>query len=426
MSFLAVLTADGGLPIYTRTSKQISKLPFPIIGSLNAVHMFSRLRNTELKRAVTPEEKIIWREYHERIVLILITSNDACNDCHASTLLDNIFAAMAMVVGVDLLLKQGEVLRLQKALVASYPLIDSLLNQSEQDHGAVGDLTCMTDCLLAIDTHPLQDCMNQFLDVADSLYGCLLIKGKVAIASKEWWTLTNQERVLICFYINALPKVLSREVLIYLPTSSPQNSNRLITLHLLRDVEVCVLCSSEPTLAVLEEEAPKIWKNCFDLLKIASNLYPRNFPPNVELDKNILGVMIINTDTNQCVCSVQPSVEEKSKGAPSIEMNEKQDSLRTLYKLVVGTYFKNELATDEKLKASNMCSLFEYGIFDHSDYEPSEYYIYTEQRKSYVIYQKPFQIYIIFNNEIPHFAVRSVSHETLKILKESLFQWTSI
>ena len=33
-----------------------------------------------------------------------------------------------------------------------------------------------------------------------------------------------------------------------------QNSNRLITLHLLRDVEVCVLCSNEPALAVLEEE----------------------------------------------------------------------------------------------------------------------------------------------------------------------------
>lgn len=64
--------------------------------------------------------------------------------------------------------------------------------------------------------------MTQFLDVADSLYGCLLIKGKIAIASKEWWTLTAQERVLINFYINTLPKVLSREVLIYLPTSSPQ------------------------------------------------------------------------------------------------------------------------------------------------------------------------------------------------------------
>lgn len=64
--------------------------------------------------------------------------------------------------------------------------------------------------------------MTQFLDVADSLYGCLLIKGKIVIASKEWWTLTAQERVLINFYINTLPKVLSREVLIYLPTSSPQ------------------------------------------------------------------------------------------------------------------------------------------------------------------------------------------------------------
>lgn len=62
---------------------------------------------------------------HFRIVLILITSYDACNDCHVSNLLDNIFAAMAMIIGIDALLKQDSI-RLQKAAVVStYYLVSS-------------------------------------------------------------------------------------------------------------------------------------------------------------------------------------------------------------------------------------------------------------------------------------------------------------
>lgn len=429
MSFLAVVTADGGVPLFTRSSGQVkTKLPFATVGTVNGVHMYSRLNEFELKRVATVEEKIIYREYHDRIKLILITGHDACNDCHITTLLDNIFAAMALIVGIDLLLKQGEVTRLQKALVSSYPLIDSLLSQLDQNHGTVGDLTLMTDCLLVDDTQSLQTCMGQFLDVADSLYGCLLIKGKVVTASKEWWTLTNQEKVLMCSYINSLPKALSHEVIIYLPTSSPQNSTRLITLHLLPDVEVCVLCSAEPPLSVLEEEAPKKWKECFDILKVVSNIYPRNFPQNVKLDENILGVMLINTDVNQSVCSVQPSYEEsglKVKDSDTADMNKKQEALRSLYKLVVGTFFKNESEIDNKLKGSSICPTFDYGEVEWLDCTPHEYYIYTDRKKAYVINQEPFKTYIVYNDEIPHYAIRTVSYQTLELLTESCFPESS-
>ncbi|XP_035218658.1 protein fuzzy homolog isoform X4 [Stegodyphus dumicola] len=384
MAFLAVLTADGGIPILTKTAGDIkSKLPFASIGLLNGVHMFSRLQEVELKCAVTPDEKISWREYHKRLVLILITKNDVCSDCHVSNLLDNIFAALAMLVGLDVLLKQNEVLKLQKMLVER---------------------------------------MCQFLDVADSLYGCLLIKGKVIVASKEWWTLTSQEQILICSYVNSLPKVLSREIIIYLPTSSPQNSNRLITLHLLRDVEICVLCSSEPSLAVLEDEAPKIWRDCFDILKVVSNLHPRNFPSNIELDKNIIGLILINTETNQCMCSVQPSNDDCSAESKAIHVSEwqkKQEALRSLYRLVVGTYFKEKDSdADRRLRADNPCHTFDFGNCDYGDCKPGEFYMCTQENKCYVINEVSYQIYILYNYEIPLYAIRSVSHKTLKLLTE--------
>ncbi|GIY86426.1 protein fuzzy homolog [Caerostris darwini] len=429
MAFLAVLTADGGVPLFTRTSGEVtSKLPFAAVGSLNGVHMFTRLRNGELKRAVTPEEKIIWREYHKRLVLILITKNDACSDCHMSNLLDNIFAGMAMLIGLDQLLKPGEVMKLQKALVICHPLVDCFLKQLDKEKGNIGDLTRTTDCLLTTDTHLLQDCLNQFLDVADSLYGCLLIKGKVAVASKEWWLLTNQEQNLIYFYVNSLPKVLSRDILIYLPTSSPQNSNRLITLNLLRDVEMCVLCSSEPPLSLLEEEAPKIWKCCFDALKVVTSLHPRNFPISIELDPNIICLLLINTETSQSLCSsVQlSSFASRSKSASAPDLFRQQMALRTLYKLVVGTYFKNkDSEMDKKLQADNTCSSFDYGDIDFGNCQPLEYYIYLEENKCYVISEQPYQLYICYNTEIPNYALRSISHKTLKLLTEkNLFPQT--
>ncbi|KAG8195423.1 hypothetical protein JTE90_013880 [Oedothorax gibbosus] len=424
MAFLAAVTADGGVPIFTRTSGEVtSKLPFATVGALNGIHMFTRLRNGELKRAITPEEKIVWREYHKRVVLILITKNDASSDCHMSNLLDNIFASMAMLVGIDRILKQGELMKMQKALTICYPLIDYLLLQLDKEKANIGDLTRTTDCLLSSDTRSLQDCLSQFLDVADSLYGCLLIKGKVAAASKEWWTLTNQEKNLICSYVNCLPKVLSREIIIFLPSSSPEVSLRLITLNLLRDIEVCVLCSNEPPLSVLEDEAPKIWNSCFDLLKVASSLYPRNFPTNIELDNNILCLLLINTETNQSLCSSlfsSTSVASSSKASSSSpEINDQQVSLRTLYKLVIGTYFKNnDQDVDKKLQADNTCPLFDYGKLESSECEASEFYIYQEESKCYVINESPYQIYIVFKVDIPNYAVRSVSHKTLKLLTE--------
>lgn len=68
--------------------------------------------------------------------------------------------------------------------------------------------------------------------------------------------------------------------------------------------------------------------------------------------------MVINTDAKQSMCTMQPSPEEtvlKLKGTPSVEMNERQEALRTLYKLVVGTFFKKDSNVDEKLKGLNTC-----------------------------------------------------------------------
>ena len=42
------------------------QLPFPVIGSLNAVHMFAANHGASLKSTTTSDAKIVWRDFHDR------------------------------------------------------------------------------------------------------------------------------------------------------------------------------------------------------------------------------------------------------------------------------------------------------------------------------------------------------------------------
>ncbi|GFR89540.1 protein fuzzy homolog [Elysia marginata] len=62
-------------PPLTRRRKQ--QLPFPVIGSLNAVHMFAANHDAVLKSTTTDDAQIIWKEFENSLVLILVHGRDA-------------------------------------------------------------------------------------------------------------------------------------------------------------------------------------------------------------------------------------------------------------------------------------------------------------------------------------------------------------
>ena len=47
-----------------------SQLPFPTIGSLNGVHIFTENQEAELLSNITGDRKVIWRCFHDRSVVI--------------------------------------------------------------------------------------------------------------------------------------------------------------------------------------------------------------------------------------------------------------------------------------------------------------------------------------------------------------------
>ncbi|KAL8580681.1 hypothetical protein ACOMHN_004723 [Nucella lapillus] len=100
-AYLLCLSAGGGIPVFSRSHGDVKPLPFPVIGSLNAVHMFAANHGASLKSTTTSDAKIVWRDFHDSLSLIVIMGNDQANDCHLNRLLENVWSAMVLLFGQD-------------------------------------------------------------------------------------------------------------------------------------------------------------------------------------------------------------------------------------------------------------------------------------------------------------------------------------
>ena len=61
---------------------------------------------------------------------------------------------------------------------------------------------------------------------ADSTYGCLLVHGRLAAATRNWHQLTARELCLLALYVrSARGSAAARDVSVFLPVKSPHVSN---------------------------------------------------------------------------------------------------------------------------------------------------------------------------------------------------------
>nr|KAG5700971.1 hypothetical protein BaRGS_022682 [Batillaria attramentaria] len=136
-----------------------------------------------------------------------------------------------------------------------FQLVDRLLEQASLT--SFSDVTQAVDIVLTPDNQALQNFLEAFVEAADSPYGCLMVAGRVAVATQKWWNLSATELVLLELLVAAMTPCASRDVPIYLPQGSPT--------------------------------VPRFWRPAVDLLKSAYSVTPRNFPPSIPMDQNILG-----------------------------------------------------------------------------------------------------------------------------------------
>ncbi|XP_046367987.2 protein fuzzy homolog [Haliotis rufescens] len=408
-AYLVCLTAGGGVPLFSRTKGDLKPLPFPVIGSLNAVHMFAENHKVDLQTTTTHGSKIAWRVYQDSITLIVATGDDCAADCHLAHLLDNIYNAMVLMYGSEEVGNIKNVERFKKEIKVCFNLVDALLDQACLP--TFSDLTNAPDIIAGPENSILQNFLDAFAEAAGSPYGCLLVHGKIAVATRKWWSFSPTELVLLSLLVPSMPHCSSRDVPVFLPQLSPTVPHRLLTFQLLKHVEVCILTGPTPSLTELSQEVNRFWRASHDTLKAVRNHHPRNYPPALGLDNNILGFVVVNTESPRCLCSVDFLVGDRSKHPDKIlTPDRKREILRAFYKKVIGTYLSANIENSTKGPSE----------FPH---QATETYVVCESHKCYALQEGQHQIFVIYDVSIPTFAMRSVTQKTLTTLvKDKVMQ----
>ncbi|XP_005616348.1 protein fuzzy homolog isoform X2 [Canis lupus baileyi] len=252
---LLCLAASSGVPLFCRSSRggapARQQLPFSVIGSLNGVHMFGQNLEVQLSSARTEDTTVVWKSFHDSITLIVLSSEEGTSELRLERLLQMVFGAMVLLVGLEELTNIRNVERLKKELRASYRLIDSFLGDSE----LIGDLTQCVDCVVPPEGSLLQEALAGFTEAVGTAFGCLVVSGRVVAATESWWRLGTPEAVLLPWLVGSLPPQAARDYPVYLPHGSPTVPHRLLTLTLLPGLELCLLCGPRPPLSQLDPQA---------------------------------------------------------------------------------------------------------------------------------------------------------------------------
>ncbi|RDD46668.1 Protein fuzzy-like protein [Trichoplax sp. H2] len=414
MAYVIALTSGGGVPLFTRTIGDYEALPFPTVGSLNGVHMFTETHGAKLLSTRTQNAKIVWQVFNDSITIIIVTVDDGASDVHLKTLLQFIYNAMILFLGENELKSLRNVERLKKELKSIYFLIDKLLEESL----LIGHITGCLDTTAFTDIDVLQDCLEAFVGWCNTEFGCVLINGKLAASTTRWWNLPSTDSILLSLLISAMVHSASKDIAIYLPATFPDVPHRLMTFQILDGVEVCVLCGSTPSHnEVLQNQIlDSYWRSCIDILKNDMRNAPKVLPPSITLDFGILGFILLNQNSRKCLATFVRAVsnftgiDDSAAIVPGNSITAElqcRNTLVSFYKSVVDTLFP----VVNKCYTTDM----DENIIDE-DNTPVETYMCSDEYKLHALHKKNYQCFIMFSKDVPVYALSQISSRTLEQL----------
>ncbi|XP_045148698.1 protein fuzzy homolog isoform X3 [Echinops telfairi] len=279
--------------------------------------------------------------FPDSITLIVLSSEGGHSELKLERLLQMVFGAMVLLVGLEELTNIRNIERLKKELRASYHLIDSFLGNSE----LIGDLTQCVDCVIPPEGSPLQEALSNFAKATRTAFVSLVVSGRVLAATEGWWRLGTPEAVLLPWLLGSLPPQTARDYPVYLPHGSPTVPHRLLTLMLLPGLELCLLCGPQPLLSQLDPQLLESWwQPLLEPLRASVLLGPGALPAGFPLHEDILGLLLLHLELRRCLFTVEPSGDKE----PSLV--QRRRLLRSFYSLVTSTHFPPEPGLPEKVE----------------------------------------------------------------------------
>ncbi len=349
--------------------------------------------------------------------MLIAVSGGGCSaisELQLRRLLENVSNCMVLVLGQEELTNIRNVERLKRELRSCYRLIDILLERVNDEKGFMGDLTQCADCLLLSPSGLLQEALDSFAQAAESEFGCLLVHGRVALATEKWWSrLTSQEVVVLSVLVHSLSGASSCDYPVFLPQGSPTVAIRLLSFQLLPGVHVCVLCGPKPSLYKAENELiGRFWSTFVENLRSCLEQAKRStLPPSVSLRWDIQALLLINRESRRAV-TVCPHVRSgaPSEATPLLSSARRLELLRLFYTFAVTRYFTSQETSVSS--ASTTSEDFSQG-FTHV---PVQCYLVTDECKCYGLQSSQHQLFLLMDLSVPTFALRTAATQTLSAI----------
>ncbi|XP_024083038.1 uncharacterized protein LOC106667041 isoform X3 [Cimex lectularius] len=242
------LTSAGGLPLFSRKMGNVEALPFSTIGSLNGVHMFAKSHGVSVESTQTENATVLWKEYEDSVIIIAVS---ILNEKRVLIdLLDTVFSAMVLSVGIDSIKNIKNIERLKRDLRVSYSTIDSIM-----------------ECL---------DYGDRGINSSHNIF--------------------NYVETILCTEGNEL-----------------QVPFRFVGVCLISSIWVGVLCGPTPDLSAVQSTAYQVWSPVLTTLKFAYQTYPRNIPHSVQIHNSVIGILLIETSIGKYLSCTNISGSKKEQ-----------------------------------------------------------------------------------------------------------------